>query len=411
MTTNDLFQETITALTANKARSGLTMLGIVIGIASVIAMVAIGNGAQASIASSINALGSNLIIVMPGAARTAGVSAGFGSSKTLTLADATALGSGIISNVAAIAPESTGRYQAVTSQANTNTTVDGTVPAYTDVRNLQIAEGTFFSSAQQANRSKVAVIGPTVATTLFPDGTDPVGQTVRIDGTVFTIIGEAASKGSSGISNQDDEIYIPITVAQQYLSGSFYKGSATISDISIEAASADAMTQVQNDVTTELLQLHGISDPTKADFQTLNQSDIISTASSITSTFTILLAAVAGISLVVGGIGIMNMMLTSVTERTREIGLRKAIGAGESDISNQFLMESVALTLIGGITGILLGFAIALGVNISGLVAAQVSWSSVLLAFGVSAAIGIIFGWYPAHRAAKMNPIDALRFE
>ena len=410
MTTQDLFQETITALAANKARSGLTMLGIVIGIASVIAMVAIGNGAQASISSSINALGSNLIIVMPGAASTGGVSAGFGSSKTLTMADANSI-SAQVQNVAAVAPENTGRYQVVTSQANTNTTVDGTVPAYTSVRNLQIAEGSFFSSEQQTNLSKVAVIGPTVQTTLFPDGSDPVGQTVRINGNIFTIIGLTVSKGSSGASNQDDEIYIPITVAQQYLSSTMYKGSPAISDISIEATNSDSMTQVQNDVTALLLQLHDIGDPTKADFRVLNQSDIISTASSVTGTFTVLLAAVAGISLVVGGIGIMNMMLTSVTERTREIGLRKAIGAAERDISNQFLMESLALTLIGGLTGIVLGFAIAFGVNVTGIVAAQVSWSSVFLAFGVSAVIGVVFGWYPARRAAKMNPIDALRFE
>ncbi len=410
MTTQDLFQETITALTANKARSGLTMLGIVIGIASVIAMVAIGNGAQASISSSINSLGSNLIIVIPGASTSGGISAGFGSTKTLTIADANAIGQQV-QNIAAVAPESTGRQQVVSNQANTNTTVDGTVPAYTSVRNLQIAEGAFFSSEQQASLAKVAVIGPTAASSLFPDGSDPVGQTVRINNTIFTIIGETVAKGTSGASNQDDEIYIPITVAEQYLSNTLYKGSPTVSDISIEAANGDVMTQVQNDITALLLQLHGISNPSNADFQTLNQSDLISTVSTITGTFTLFLAAVAGISLIVGGIGIMNMMLTSVTERTKEIGLRKAIGASEADISNQFLMESLALTLIGGITGVVLGFAIAFGVSLTGIVAAQVSLSSVILAFGVSAGIGIIFGWYPARRAAKMNPIDALRFE
>jgi putative ABC transport system permease protein len=410
MTTRDLFDETVTALSANKVRSGLTMLGIIIGIASVISLVAIGNGAQASISSSIDALGSNLLIVTPGSTTSGGVSSGFGGAKTLTMADSNALSTGV-QNIEAIAPESTGRYQVVTSQANTNTTVDGTVPAYTSVRNLSISEGSFFSTEQETSLAKVAVIGPTAATSLFPDGSDPVGQDIRINGTIFTIIGETVSKGSSGVSNQDDEIYIPITVAEQYLSGTLYKGSPEVSDISIEASSADSMTQVQNDSTALLLQLHAISDPTKADFTVLNQSDIVSAASSVTGTFTILLAAVAGISLLVGGIGIMNMMLTSVTERTREIGLRKAIGAAERDISNQFLMESLALTIIGGATGIILGFAIALGVSISGLVAAQVSWSSVILAFGVSAGIGVIFGWYPARMAAKMNPIDALRFE
>jgi putative ABC transport system permease protein len=193
MTTRDLFEETITALTANKARSGLTMLGIVIGIASVIAMVAIGNGAQASISSSIDALGSNLIEILPGAATTGGVSAGFGSTKTLTMSDANAITSQI-QNVTAVAPESTGRYQVVSSQANTNTTVDGTVPAYTSVRDLSISEGSFFSTEQQTNISEVAVVGPTVATTLFPDGSDPVGQTIRINGNIFTIIGETVSK-------------------------------------------------------------------------------------------------------------------------------------------------------------------------------------------------------------------------
>ncbi len=406
MNLRDLFQETTTALSANKSRSGLTVLGIVIGIASVISMVAIGNGAQASINSSIQSLGSNLLIVMPGAARTSLVSSGRGSAKTITLADATAITSQV-QNIAALAPESSGRFQVVSKQANTNTTVDGTVPAYVDIRNVQISEGSFISDTQNQSNAKVAVIGPTTANDLFPDGTDPVGQTIRINGNIFTIIGETVSKGGSGISNQDDQIFIPLSTAMHYLAGT----DTYVSDISVEASTADSMSQVQQDITALLLQQHHITDPTNPDFNIVNQASIISTASSITGTFTILLAAIAGISLVVGGIGIMNMMLTNVTERTREIGLRKAIGAAERDISNQFLMESVFLTLIGGTIGIALGWAIAFAVNASGIVATQISWSSVLLAFGVSAGIGIVFGWYPARRAAKMNPIDALRFE
>jgi len=338
------------------------------------------------------------------------VSFGRGSTKTLTLDDANALASQV-QNVAAVAPELSGRYQVVSSQTNTNTTVDGTVPSYTTVRNVELSEGSFISDQQQSELAKVAVIGPTTATDLFPDGSDPVGQTIRINDVIFTVIGETVSKGSSGISNQDDEIYIPLSTAQQYLVGTNTNGQKYVGDINIEATDASVMTQVQNDATTLLLQRHNISDPTQADFSILNQSDIVSAASSITGTFTTLLGAVAGISLVVGGIGIMNMMLTSVTERTREIGLRKAIGATESDISNQFLLESIALTIIGGIIGILLGCSLALIVKATGVIPAQISLSSILLAFGVSAFIGIIFGWYPARRAAHMNPIDALRFE
>lgn len=411
MTTRDLFEETVSALSGNKVRSGLTMLGIVIGIASVIAMVAIGNGAQSSIQSSIQSLGSNLVIVTPGAQRSpggAGVSTGRGASRTLTIDDATAVASQV-QNVSAVAEELSGRYQITAKGTNTNTTVDGVNSAYPAVRNVTIDQGSFITDTQVASIAKVAVLGPTTVTDLFGASavaSDAIGQEIRIKGTVFTVVGVTVAKGGSGFTNQDDMVYIPVTTAARYFAGASY-----LTTMDIQAASSDAMTQVQSDTTDLLLSRHHISDPTMADFSVLNQADIVATASSVTGTFTILLAAVAGISLVVGGIGIMNMMLTSVTERTREIGLRKAIGAAESDISNQFLMESLALTLIGGVTGILLGLAIAFGMTASGILTANVSLMSVLIAFGVSAAIGIIFGWYPARRAAKMNPIDALRYE
>jgi putative ABC transport system permease protein len=402
MTIHDLFIETFTALGANKVRSGLTMLGIIIGIASVIAMVGIGNGAQASITASINSLGSNLLTVRPGAASTSGVRSAVGSSKSLTLADATAIAS--VANVSAEAPEVTGNYQIIAKGTNDNATVDGTTASYPGIHNVTVSEGAFISDIQVTNRSKVAVLGPTVETTLFGT-TDALGQTIRINGSVYTVVGILQTAGGTGFGSTDEEVFIPISTAQQYLSGSQY-----VSSIGVQGANAASLTQVQADITTLLLARHKITDPTKADFTVINQATILSTASSITGTFTALLAAVAGISLVVGGIGIMNMMLTSVTERTREIGLRKAIGAAERDISNQFLMESLALTIIGGVTGIVLGWGVTIVATLLGL-SAVVSMSSVLLAFGVSAAIGIIFGWYPARRASKMNPIDALRFE
>ena len=410
MNITDILEETYTALSANKVRSGLTILGIVIGIASVIALVAIGNGASNSISSSIEALGSNLLLVSPGAARTQGfgVSTGRGTAKSLTDADAQAIATQV-SSVSAVAEEVSGRYQVSGVGTNTNTTVDGVTSAYPTIRNVQIDQGTFVSDSDNASINKVAVIGPTVVTDLF--GTDAVasdalGQIIRIKNLEFTIIGVTVAKGGSGFNNQDDMIYIPTQTAERYLSGSAY-----LTSIDVAATNSQVMTQVQADITTQLLAQHNISDPTLADFSVLNQNDIISSASSITNTLTSLLAAVAGISLIVGGIGIMNMMLTTVTERTREIGLRKAIGAKRTDISKQFLIEATILTLIGGVAGIALGWLIAFGVNALGIVNASVSLSSVLLAFGVSAVIGIVFGYYPARRASRLNPIEALRYE
>ena len=412
----DTLQETYTALSANRVRSGLTVLGIVIGIGSVIALVSVGQGAASGIQSSIQSLGSNLIEVMPGAQRAAGgfaVSTGRGSASTLVQADADAIVS-TVANIAALAPEVSSRQQVTAKGTNTNTTVLGTTGSYATIRNLAIDQGSFFSDDQNSSLAKVAVLGPQAASDLFgtddtqADGLpqDIIGQTVRIKGLQFKVIGITAAKGGSGFNNQDDMIFIPAQAAQR-----FFTGSNAVTTIDIQAQSQSAMSQVQSDVTDLLLQRHNISDPTKADFSVLNQNDLLSAVSSVSSTLTLLLASIAGISLLVGGIGIMNMMLTTVTERTREIGLRKAIGARAQDISRQFLAESVALTVLGGVMGIVLGLLVSFGVNATGLITTSVSWSSVVLAFGVSGAIGIVFGWYPARRAAALNPIEALRYE
>ena len=407
MRIQDLAVETTTALGANKVRSGLTVLGIVIGISSVIAMISLGNGASNSITASIQSLGSNLILVQPGAQRGPGVfvSAGRGSARSLIQADADAITTQV-QNVAAVASEVSGRYQITAKGTNTNTTVDGVSASYPAIRNVAIAEGSFISDEQSTSLAKVAVIGPTTAQDLFPDGSDPVGQKIRIKNLEFTIIGETVAKGGSGFNNPDDIIYIPLLSAERFLSGSEY-----LTSIDVQASDANSMTTVQDGITSLLLARHHISDPTAADFSTMNQADIAASATSIIGTFTLFLGAVAGISLVVGGIGIMNMMLTTVTERTKEIGLRKSLGAREADIRAQFLAEAVSLTFIGGVIGVALGWLIAWGVSSLGIVQTSVSLMSIVLAFGVSAAIGIIFGYYPARRASRMNPIDALRYE
>ena len=404
----DTLEETYSALSANKVRTGLTMLGIVIGISSVIAMISIGQGTQSSITSSINSLGSNLLIVMPGAQKGVGsqISTGRGGAKTLLQSDVEAISE--ISGVKSIAAELSSRYQVTTKGegTNTNTTVTGTTASYTSVRNLEIDSGSFITDQNVKNLSKVAVLGPTVRDDLFGEGSNPIGKVIRIKSLEFKVIGVTKSKGGSGFSNQDDVIFVPLSSAQKYLSGSDYLSTA-----SVQAESSDTMTTVQEDITTLLLKRHKISDSTSADFSIMNQSDILSTASTITTTLTYLLAAIAGISLLVGGIGIMNMMLTTVTERTREIGLRKAIGAKRKDISIQFIIESIVLTFAGGVIGVILGCGTAYLLNLSGIIKTTISVPSIFLAFGVSAFIGIVFGYYPARRAASLNPIQALRYE
>jgi putative ABC transport system permease protein len=406
MTIKDLFHETSTALLGNKVRSGLTILGIVIGIGSVITMLGVGQGATNSIQASIQSIGSNLLMVTPGAQRTPGstVSAGSGSSQTLKRVDADAIGQ--LAGVKSVAPDVTTRQQVTASGTNTNTSIIGTTPSYLEVRNIQVGEGNFFEDLQVQSLARVAVLGPTTRDTLFGVNGDSLGKNIRIKGVQFTVIGVTLAKGGSGFNNTDDRVYVPISDAAQFLVGDNH-----VSTISVEADSSDNITALQSSITELLLERHKIADPTAADFSIMNQQDILSTMSSVGTTLTYLLASIAGISLLVGGIGIMNMMLTTVTERTREIGLRKAIGAKKRDIRLQFLVESVMLTFVGGFMGILLGIILAYVVSLTGLVQAQIPIYSIFLSFGVSAAIGIIFGYYPAARASNLNPIQALRYE
>jgi len=407
MKTGDLLEETYSAVTVNKVRSGLTVLGIVIGIGSVIAMISIGQGAQGTIQSSIESMGSNLLQISPGFQRGVGqqVSAGRGSAQTLKLADAEAIKKEI-GMIKAVAPQVNSRYQITAKGTNTNTQVVGTVSDYASVRNVEIDSGSFISDQNVSSSNKVAVLGPTTRDDLFGEGADPIGQNIKINKIEFKVIGVTKAKGGTGFTNQDDIIYVPLSTAQKFLSG-----GDSVSSISIQVDSQEHMDAVQSAVTALLLARHNISDPAAADFSVINQADAISAASSVTRTFTVLLAAIAGISLLVGGIGIMNMMLTTVTERTREIGLRKAIGGKSKDISLQFLAESIMLTFAGGAIGVGLGWALSLGIAHFGGITTKISVSSVLLAFGVSAAIGLIFGYYPARRASKLNPIEALRYE
>jgi len=406
MNLGDLFKEALAALTSNKARSSLTVLGIVIGIGSVIAMVSIGQGAQGQIQSNIQSLGSNLINVSPGFQRGfSGVRGGRGGATTLTLEDSEAIAEQV-PFVAAVAPSVTSRYQIVQKAQNTNTQVIGTVEVYPQIRNIEMESGSFISERNIVSRAKVAVLGPTTRDDLFGEGVNPVGQKTKINRLSFTVIGVTKAKGGSGFTNQDDVVFIPISTAQRFLAGNDY-----VNNISVQATEEQAMAQVQESITQLLLARHNIADPQLADFSVINQADIVQAATAVTNTFTILLASIAGISLLVGGIGIMNMMLTTVTERTREIGLRKAIGAKKKDISTQFLAESVMLTFLGGAIGIALGMIIAFSISSFADIPTKVALSSILLAFGVSAAIGLIFGYYPARRAAQLNPIEALRYE
>jgi putative ABC transport system permease protein len=405
MLITDLFQETFTALLSNKVRSGLTILGIVIGIGSVIALVSIGQGASGQIQSSIQGLGSNLLTIVPGFIQPGRgiVSSGRGAAQTLKNEDVEILKQ--IEGVAYISPELSRRFQIIAPNGNnTNSTVIGVNPQYQQVRNVSPQQGSFITENQLRSMARVAVLGPTVAKDLFADE-DPVGKTIRINKINFKVIGVLQAKGSSGFFNPDDTVFVPLSTMQKILAGVDF-----LSTIAISVEKKEIMPRVQEEVTLGLAAKHRV-DPQSPDFSIVSQADILGALTQVTNTFTIFLAAIAGISLIVGGIGIMNMMLTTVTERTREIGLRKAIGAKNKDIAIQFLAEAVMLTFVGGVVGITLGWIISILVaNVAGIVT-KISLESILLAFGVSGAIGIIFGYYPARRAASLNPIEALRYE
>jgi putative ABC transport system permease protein len=338
--------------------------------------------------------------------RSSFVQGGAGSATTLTLADAAAIStSSTVTDVTAVSPEYSKRAQVTAGGNNTNTSITGVEAIYSTIHKVSVSEGVFISDSDNNRQAKVAVLGPTTVTNLFGTA-DPIGQSIRISGKAFKVIGVTVSKGGTGFGNADDVIYVPLSTAQEVLFG-----STSLSSIAVEAKSSDVMNAAEDEVGYVLLDRHKIANPANADFSIFSQNDILSTVSSVTGTFTALLSGIAAISLIVGGIGIMNIMLVTVTERTREIGLRKALGAKKKDIIAQFLVESIILTFAGGVIGMFIGilasFAIAKLISMPFTIAV----SSIALAVGVSGAIGVIFGWYPARKAANLQPIEALRYE
>ncbi len=399
---------------ANKMRSFLTMLGIVIGVAAVISLTSIGAGTQAFVTQQIQGIGTNLIIVSPGQQSTQGVRAGAGTA-VLTLSDAGALYDPVLApDVELVSPVSQTFAPVVAGSVNTRTQVQGVTPEYQFVRNWEVAAGDFVQAFQVESRLLVAVVGSVTAQNLF-GGIDPIGQFIAVEGVQFRVIGVLQSKGGAGFGNADDVIMIPLTTLLTRLQvqrGS--SGSQRISSIYVTAASPDKIDAAKNEIGDILRQRHRVT-PGNEDFQLLTQQDIIATASSVTGVMTIFLGAIAGISLLVGGIGIMNIMLVTVTERTREIGIRKAIGAKAKDILLQFLIESATMSLTGALVGYLLGYLAANWINgrqfVGGSLHTSITPQMTVLAMGVAVAIGVFFGMYPAKRAADMKPIQALRYE
>ncbi len=397
----------LSAIGSNKLRSALTMLGIIIGVASVVLMVAIGQGAQRSVTSRIQSLGTNLLSITPGSTSQTNVrSMGGGQSASALPNDDIAAIRDSVSGLNGIAPEQRSRQQAIVGNRNTSTSVVGTTADYAVVRNVSIAKGSFITDAQNTGMERVAVLGSEVVSTLFPNTPYPIGESMRIGNHIFTVIGVMESKGQQGFTNLDDMVVIPLSTMQKRMTG-----EETVTSISVSVADQDSMEDVQKLITAVLLNAHGITNPGKQDFTVLNQADAVETLNEVTGTFTLLLGGIAAISLLVGGIGVMNIMLVSVTERTREIGLRKAIGARKRDILLQFLVESTVLSLLGGIIGIALSAGGSWVVKTYAGLDASIELSSVLLAFLFSVGVGILFGMLPAYKAAALRPIQALRYE
>ena len=408
-----LFIEALESLNANKMRSMLTVLGIVIGVAAVIAMISIGRGAQASIASRIESMGTNLVYISPGSTSDGGVQTVAGSAGTLTLDDAEALAD--LPNVVAVSSQTSNFAQVVYQSQNTRTRLMGVTPDYETVGSLTLEDGVFISADDQKARSLVVVLGSSVAEDLFGGTGGVVGQKVRLNGQPYEVIGVLASKGGTGFMNQDDQVFIPLSTALYRLVGGFrFRGSSVISQITVKASSPDVVDQVVNDVTLLMRERHGTIEGAD-DFTVTSQEATIDAATQVADTMTIFLGGIAGISLAVGGIGIMNIMLTTVTERTHEIGLRKAVGAKRRDILLQFLVESVVLSLAGGLIGAAFGWGTArlMGqIEFSGsTITPVVGLDSVLLATLFSMAVGLFFGIYPATRASRLQPVEALRYE
>jgi len=405
----DLFEiiiEGFQTLTLNKMRTGLAILGIVIGIGSVITLISLGQGSQKSIENQIQSLGSNLLTISPSRQNSGGVMGQSGGVTSLVLADAKAIEEKFSNTlVNKVSPEYSNRSQVVASRNNSNVSVIGVYPTYAEIRKVTMDKGVFISDRDVSSMTKVAVLGPTTATDLFGE-TNPIGKTIKVGNQTLKVIGVTVSKGGSGFNNPDDMIYVPLTTAQKQIFG-----RDNLTSIAVEAKTKEVMVQAQDEIGYLLLNQHKLNSPTDADFTIMSQNDLLNTVSQVTGTLTALLGGIAAISLLVGGIGIMNIMLVTVTERTREIGLRKALGAKKKTIITQFLIESILLTFIGGVIGMIFGITVSFLISKVMNLAYVISLSSIALAMGVSSLIGIIFGLYPARKAANLQPIEALRYE